>query len=48
MTRTVVGVQRKQVRAAIDGEGVVLSTPIEFTIEPGALRVLMPRGPVAQ
>lgn len=47
-TRVVVGAQRKQVRAAIDGEGVVLSTPIEFTIEPGALRVLMPRGPVAQ
>jgi diacylglycerol kinase family enzyme len=47
-TRVVVGTQRKQVRAAIDGEGVVLSTPIELTIEPGALRVLVPRGPVAQ
>jgi diacylglycerol kinase family enzyme len=47
-TRVVVGAQRKQVRTAIDGEGVVLSTPIEFTIEPAALRVLVPPGPVAQ
>jgi diacylglycerol kinase family enzyme len=47
-THVVVGVHRKQVRAAIDGEGVVLSAPIEFTIEPGSLRVLVPRDPVAQ
>jgi diacylglycerol kinase family enzyme len=30
------------VRAAIDGEPDVLDTPIEFRIEPGALRVLVP------
>ncbi|MDX6388468.1 MAG: hypothetical protein QOD85_2270 [Gaiellaceae bacterium] len=30
--------------AAIDGEPEVLQTPIEFTIEPGALRVLVPPG----
>jgi diacylglycerol kinase family enzyme len=47
-TRVVVDAGRKQVRAAIDGEGVVLSTPIEFAIEPAALRVLVPSGPVAQ
>ena len=29
-------------QAAIDGEPEVLQTPIEFTIEPGALRVLVP------
>jgi len=46
-TRVMVGAQRKHLRAAIDGEDVVLSTPIEFAIEPGALRVLVPRGPVA-
>lgn len=31
-------------QAAIDGEPEVLQTPIEFTIEPGALRVLVPPG----
>jgi diacylglycerol kinase family enzyme len=46
--RVAVGAKRKRLRAAIDGEGVVLSTPIEFTIEPAALRVLLPRSPVAQ
>jgi len=46
--RVVVGAQRKQLRAAIDGEDVVLPAPIEFAIEPQALRVLVPRGPVAQ
>jgi hypothetical protein len=32
-----------RVRAAVDGEPEVLETPIEFRIEPRALRVLMPR-----
>ena len=31
-------------RAAIDGEPERLDTPIEFTIEPQALRVLVPKG----
>ena len=31
--------------AAVDGEPEVLETPIEFTIEPRALRVLLPRSP---
>jgi diacylglycerol kinase family enzyme len=30
------------VRAAIDGEPAELETPLEFTIDPGALRVLLP------
>jgi diacylglycerol kinase family enzyme len=32
------------VAAAVDGEPDVLGTPIEFRIEPGALRVLVPPG----
>jgi diacylglycerol kinase family enzyme len=34
-------------RAAVDGEPERLETPIEFRVEPGALRVLLPRGPLA-
>jgi diacylglycerol kinase family enzyme len=33
-----------RVRAAIDGEPVELETPLELAVEPGALRVLLPRG----
>ena len=33
-----------KVEAAIDGEPVELETPLELAIEPGALRVLLPRG----
>jgi diacylglycerol kinase family enzyme len=29
----------------LDGEPVVLETPLELGIEPGALRVLVPRAP---
>ena len=32
-------------RAAIDGEPVELETPLQFRIEPGALRVLVPSAP---
>jgi diacylglycerol kinase family enzyme len=32
-------------RAAIDGEPVTLETPLEFRVERGALRVLVPRAP---
>ena len=35
-----------RIRAAVDGEPELLETPIEFRIEPGALRVLLPRRPV--
>lgn len=34
---------RKRVEAAIDGEPVELETPLELAVEPGALRVLLPR-----
>ncbi len=33
----------RRVRAAVDGEPVELETPLELAIEPGALRVLLPR-----
>ena len=36
-----------RLRAAVDGEPELLDTPIEFRVEPGALRVLVPRGPFA-
>jgi diacylglycerol kinase family enzyme len=37
-----VSTRRASLRAAIDGEPARLQTPIEFTIEPHALRVLVP------
>jgi diacylglycerol kinase family enzyme len=37
-----VSTRRASLRAAIDGEPARLQTPIEFTIEPRALRVLVP------
>jgi diacylglycerol kinase family enzyme len=35
-------------RAAIDGEPVTLETPVEFRIQPGALRLRLPRDPLGQ
>jgi diacylglycerol kinase family enzyme len=35
-----------RLRAAVDGEPDVLETPVAFRIEPGALRVLLPRDPL--
>jgi diacylglycerol kinase family enzyme len=37
----------RRMRAAVDGEPATFETPIEFRIEPGALRVLVPGGPPA-
>jgi diacylglycerol kinase family enzyme len=34
-----------RLRAAVDGEPLELRTPLELAIEPGALRVLLPRAP---
>jgi diacylglycerol kinase family enzyme len=34
-----------RLQAAVDGEPVELETPLEFSIEPSALRVLVPRAP---
>lgn len=35
---------RERVRAALDGDPVVLESPLEFEIRPRALRVLLPKG----
>jgi hypothetical protein len=43
--RVAVDAHSRQLRAAADGESIMLETPIEFTIEPLALRVLLPRRP---
>jgi len=43
-TRFVVDARRSRLRAAIDGEPALLETPIEFRIDPGALRLLLPPG----
>ena len=40
--RFVVDSGKHRLAAAVDGEPVVLDTPVEFTIEPRALRVLVP------
>ena len=34
-----------KLQAAVDGEPVELDTPLELSVDPGALRVLMPRAP---
>ena len=36
-----------KVHAAIDGEPVALETPVEFRIEPRALRLLLPLSPLS-
>jgi diacylglycerol kinase family enzyme len=38
------GVLGQRVRAGIDGEPITLETPLRFSVEPGALRVLLPEG----
>ena len=45
--RFTVDARRGRLRAAVDGEPEELATPIEFRVEPRALRVLVPRGPRA-
>jgi len=40
----VVDAQAGRIAAAVDGEPDLLETPIEFRIEPRALRVLVPPG----
>jgi len=41
--RFVVGARTNRVRAAVDGEPETFTSPIEFRVAPGALRVLLPR-----
>jgi diacylglycerol kinase family enzyme len=43
--RVTVDARAGRLRAAVDGEPDLLGTPIDFRIEPLALRVLLPRGP---
>jgi diacylglycerol kinase family enzyme len=45
--RFTVGASTARVRAAVDGEPALFETPIELRVEPRALRVLVPRGPLA-
>lgn len=40
-----IGSPLPQIRAAVDGEPVELDSPVVFRVEPGALRVLVPRPP---
>jgi diacylglycerol kinase family enzyme len=44
-TELEIGSPLPRVRAAIDGEPEELDTPLRFRIEPGALRLLLPRAP---
>jgi diacylglycerol kinase family enzyme len=44
--RFTIGTRAGRLHAAVDGEPELLETPIEFRIEPRALRVLLPRRPV--
>jgi diacylglycerol kinase family enzyme len=44
-TELEIGAPQPRLRAAIDGEPVELDTPVQFRIEPLALRVLVPRAP---
>ena len=46
-TQFTVDARSGRLRAAVDGEPETLATPIEFRVEPGALRVLVPRSPLA-
>jgi diacylglycerol kinase family enzyme len=32
------------VRAGVDGEPIILEAPLRFSVDPGALRVLVPEG----
>jgi hypothetical protein len=38
------GVLGERVRAGVDGEPITLVAPLRFSVEPGALRVLLPKG----
>ena len=44
-TELEIGSPLPRLRAAVDGEPTELETPLRFRIEPGALRVLLPRAP---
>jgi diacylglycerol kinase family enzyme len=41
------GILGEVVRAGVDGEPITLEAPLRFSVDPGALRVLVPEGSVA-
>jgi diacylglycerol kinase family enzyme len=43
--RFTIDARQGKLEAAVDGEPVELETPLELSVEPGALRVLVPRAP---
>ena len=42
--RLAMGVPGEVVRAGVDGEAITLEAPLRFSVDPGALRVLVPEG----
>jgi len=42
--RLQMGAPGERVQAGVDGEPITLETPLRFSVEPGALRVLVPEG----
>src|ERR687890_660272 len=38
------GVVGERVRAGVDGEPITFEAPLHFSVDPGALRVLVPEG----
>ncbi len=46
--RLEMGVPGEEVRAGVDGEPVTFQAPLRFSVEPGALRVLVPEGTPAR
>jgi diacylglycerol kinase family enzyme len=38
------GILGEEVRAGVDGEPITLEAPLRFSVDPGALRVLVPEG----
>jgi diacylglycerol kinase family enzyme len=44
-TSLTIDAARHRIKAAVDGEPAAFETPLEFAIDPGALRVLVPASP---
>jgi diacylglycerol kinase family enzyme len=44
-TSLTIDAARHRIKAAVDGEPAAFETPLEFAIEPRALRVLVPAAP---
>jgi len=42
--RLKMGVLGERVRAGVDGEPIIIEAPLRFSVDPGALRVLVPEG----